>query len=92
MLNLLNLAVNGKVLLEINGGVYGLPQAGFAQETLVARLAEHGYHMTSTSYLFRHETQNIQFTLIVDDFSVKFTDDAGLHHLMTALQSTYEFM
>ena len=39
--NVQELAVNGKVLLEIMGGVYGLPQAGrLAQESLVARLAE----------------------------------------------------
>lgn len=67
----MDLAADGKVLLEIPGGVYEFPQAGcLAQETLIAHLAEHGYHMTSSpeAACFRHDTRNIQFTLIVDDF------------------------
>ena len=33
------------VYLEVNKGMYGLPQAGLlAQELLQERLAQHGYH------------------------------------------------
>ena len=46
--------------------------------------------MTSTSCQFRHETRDIQFTLIVDDFGVKYSDEADVRHLMAALESVYE--
>ena len=43
------------ILFEVNKGMYGLPQAGLlAQQRLIAHLADHGYHETSTSCLFRH--------------------------------------
>ena len=65
--NVAALAVNDKVLVEITGGMYGLPQAGLlAQRDLVKHLAAHGYHETQTSCLFRHKTRDIAFTLIVD--------------------------
>jgi hypothetical protein len=40
-----NLVVDGRVLAEIQKGMYGLPQAGrLAYDKLVLHLAKHGYH------------------------------------------------
>ena len=86
-----DLAVGNKVLVQIDGGIYGLPQSGLlAQQDLVALLATHGYRMTSTPCLFRHDTRDIQFTLIVDDFGVKFTNKEDAQHLADILGTKYE--
>jgi hypothetical protein len=70
--------------------MYGLPQAGLlSQLQLVSLLYEHGYHQTSTPMLFRHETRDITFVLVVDDFGVKYVLDADLNHLVTTLSRLY---
>ena len=82
---------DNKVLVEINGGMYGLPQAGkLAQDKLVTHLASHGYHMCpNTTCLFKHESRPIEFTLIVDDFAVMYTDIRDANHLIAALSNAY---
>jgi hypothetical protein len=45
--NLLPLVSDGHVYIEVQKGMYGLPQAGILANQLVARcLAIHGYHQT----------------------------------------------
>jgi hypothetical protein len=47
--NLEDLAIDGKVYIEIQKGMYGLPQAGIlANELLQQRLAQDGYRPTQT--------------------------------------------
>jgi hypothetical protein len=72
--NLLPLVSDGHVHIEVQKGMYGLPQAGIlANKLLARRLAIHGYHQTKfTPGLWRHITRPIQFTLVVDDFGVKY--------------------
>jgi hypothetical protein len=84
-------AKNGVVLMEIMKGIYGLPQAGkLAQDRLVAHLAAHGYHQAKhTPCQFTHETRNIAFTLVVDDFGIKYTEEADAKHLLAALRELY---
>ena len=51
----------------------GLPQSGFySQQRLIAHLATGGYYQTFTPMLLRHETRDIDFTLVVGDFGVKY--------------------
>eukprot|EP01035_Chromulina_nebulosa_P069336 gene69336-biopygen23604 len=70
--------------------MYGLPHAGkIAQDNLIARLATHGYLQTGTTCLFRHITNGVAFTLVVDDFGVKFQDPAGADDLIRCLQLYY---
>ncbi len=80
------------VYVEITKGIYGLPQAGLlAQQQLIKLLAEHGYHQTpNTPCLFRHATRDVTFTLVVDDFLIKYQLDEDLEHLFSVLRSTYE--
>lgn len=65
---------NGSVLVEIQRGMYGLPQAGrLAWEKLVKVLAPYGYKPANcTAGLWRHESWPTRFALVVDDFGIKY--------------------
>jgi hypothetical protein len=56
--NLLSLVSDGHVYVEVQTGMYGLPQAGILSNQLLdRRLAIHGYHQTKfTPGLWRHVT------------------------------------
>ena len=79
--NLLEHAKDGYVYLEIRRAIYGLPQAGrMANEQLKRFLAPHGYYeVTHTPGLWKHKTRPIQFTLVVDDFGVKYVGKEHVH-------------
>ena len=54
-------------------------------------LKKHGYHESAfTKGLFTHESRDISFILVVDDFGVKYTRQADLDHLLHALEEKYE--
>ena len=77
-------AHNGYVYLEIRRAIYGLPQAGIlANKLLRKRLAPEGYYeVAHTPGLWRHVTRPIQFTLVVDDFGVKYVGKQNADHLI----------
>ena len=78
------------LVLQVAKGMYGLPQAGLlAQQRLVSHLQLHGYHETSTSCLFRHDSNGTNFTLVVDDFGIKYSSLEGANHLIHTLQLLY---
>ena len=58
--------------MEILGWVYGLQQSGIlANKLLEKRLAKQGYHeLPHTPGLFLHETRQVWFMLVVDDFNL----------------------
>ena len=89
---LAGLVHNGYVMVEINKGMYGLPQAGIlANDQLQAHLLSHGYKQAPhTPGLFTHETRPITFSLIVDDFGVKYVGEEHAEHLIASLQSLYK--
>ena len=89
--NMTMYAVNGAVVVEVHKGIYGLPQAGIlAQDRLVKHLATHGYHQAAnTPCLFKHASNSVSFTLVVDDFGIKYTHDEDADHLMKALREMY---
>ena len=70
---------DGFVYCEISKGMgmYGLPQAGIiAQELLAKRLKEHGYSQSKTTpSLWKHELRPITFSLVVDNFGVKYVGE-----------------
>jgi hypothetical protein len=80
---LTHLAVNGWVYLEIRKGMYGLKQAGLlANQLLQKRLKLFGYHPERhTPGLSLHSTKPTAFSLVVDDFAVKYVTEADAHHL-----------
>ena len=83
---------NGYVYMEISRGMYGLPQAGvLANKLLKERLIQHGYYeVTHTPGLFRHKTRPIWFTLVVDDFGIKYIGREHAEHLLGILREFYE--
>ena len=85
--NLEDKAINGFVYVEISRGMYGLPQSGLlANELLEARLGKHGYRQsTLVPGLWKHDWRPIQFTLVVDDFGVKYVGQEHAIHLEQAI-------
>jgi hypothetical protein len=89
--NLHELTHNDWVYIEVRGGMYDLPHSGkLANDLLKERLAKHGYAPTPTTPgLWKHKTRPITFTLIVDDFGVKYVGKQHAEHLKNALEETY---
>eukprot|EP00804_Cyclotella_cryptica_P009897 CCRYP_014166-RA/>CCRYP_014166-RA protein AED:0.44 eAED:0.44 QI:0/-1/0/1/-1/1/1/0/170 len=73
-------------------GIYGLPQSGIlAQKLLAERLAKKGYYQCEcTPGLWRHKWRPIMFTLIVDDFGVKYIGEHHAHHLRDTIKEFYD--
>ena len=89
--NLLPLVHNGFVMVEVRKGMYGLPQAGIlANKQLRTHLATQGYHhVPIIPGLFTHRTHDISFTLVVDNFGVKYTSRADFNHLVATIKQKY---
>jgi hypothetical protein len=90
--NLNALAVDGWFYIEIRKGMYGLKQAGlFANQLLQTRLAPFRYYPTRhTPGLWLHKSRPTSFTLVVDDFAVKYVGKQHAERLRNALLRTYE--
>lgn len=86
------LAVHGKVLVEIVKGIYGLPQAGkLAKDQLTALLRARGFsECEHTPCLFKHSSRPIVFSLVVDDFGIKYTNRDDVSYLIDSLTPAYE--
>jgi hypothetical protein len=82
----------GNVFCEVHCRMYGLPQAGIiAQELLTKCLHKAGYHQSKIPPgYWRHGWRPISFTLVVDDFGVKYTNKDNMEHLMNILKQDYE--
>jgi hypothetical protein len=89
--DLLPLVHNDWIYIQINKGMYGLPQAGkIANERLRIHLAKYGYTPTNlTPGLWRHRSRPISFSLAVDDFGVKYVGQKHTQHLISALEDLY---
>ena len=74
---------NDSILFEVSKCMYGLPQAGLLSHNhLIGHLALHGYVQDrDVPCLFTHVSQDLQFTLVVDDFGVKYSNVADVHEL-----------
>jgi hypothetical protein len=84
---LFNKVLNGHVYIEIHKGVYGLLQAGIlANKLLKNHLSKHRYYeQPHTSGLWRHESCQIWFNLVVEYFGIKYIGKDNLQHLYDAL-------
>ncbi len=83
---------NEFVYVEVQKGMYGLPQAGIlAQELLEERLVKHGYMQSKiVPGYWKHKSLPIDFTLVVDDFGVKYVGKETASHLIRALKQDYD--
>lgn len=82
------LATNENVYCKIQKGMYGLLQSGIiAQELLEERLARYWYfQLKIIPGFWTHKTRPICSTLVVDNFTIKFTNQADATHLIEALK------
>jgi hypothetical protein len=71
--------------------MYGLLQAGIlANELLQRNLAKDGYRPTQhTQGIWTHDTRPILFSLVVDDFGVKYVGREHAEHLMACIKKKY---
>jgi hypothetical protein len=71
--------------------VWGLPQAGIlANKCLQQKLAPFGYfESTNTLGLWYHKTRPITFTLVVDNFGVKYVNKDDVDHLIASIIKDY---
>ena len=67
--------------------MYGLLESGFlSNEFLEKRLNKHGYHQSNlVPGLRKHITRTIQFTLVEDNFGVKYEGEEQAIHLKKTL-------
>ena len=84
--------VNGYVIVEIQKGMYGLPQAGrIAYDYLCKHLGPHEYHPCPiTPGLWKSDTNDIMYSLVVDDFGIKYTNRDDVLHLVDILKEKYD--
>ncbi len=82
---------NGNVFCKVQRGMYGLPQAGIiAQHLLTKQLNKAGYQQSKiTQGYWRHDWHPISFTLVVNNFGVKYIDKNNVEHLMSILKQDY---
>ena len=80
------------VYVEIRKSMPGLKQSGkIANDRLRAHLAKYGYApVPRTPALWKHESRKILFSLVVDDFGVKYERTEDAKHLMNALTDKYK--
>jgi hypothetical protein len=85
-------AADGYVYIEIQRGMYGLPQAGLlANRLLQKKLAKYGYYQCRhTPGLWEHVSRPTHFGLVVDDFGVKYVGKEHADHLVAALTKEYD--
>ena len=83
---------NGYIFARVTNGMYVLSQAGrIANDTLVQHMAPYGYHTSkNTPGLWTHDSRPIKFTLVVDDFGVKYSVKEHALHLKSALEEKYK--
>jgi hypothetical protein len=69
--------------------VWGLPQAGILANKLLRKwLTPHEYYeCINTPGLWQHEWRPITFTLVVDDFRVKYVGKEHADHLVVSLKN-----
>jgi hypothetical protein len=75
---------NGHIYMDMRRTVWGLPQAGIlANKLLQKRLAPHRYYeCKQIPGLWKHTTHPISFTLMVDNFGVKYERQEDIDHLI----------
>ncbi len=79
------------IMFEIACGMYGLVEAGrLAQDRLIAHLDSHCYYVAAnTPCLSKHRSRSTIFSLVVDDFGIKFGSQADADHLLSTLRLLY---
>jgi hypothetical protein len=82
---------DGRIYIKIQKEMYGLKQAGIlANQRLQRHLETHGYFPTPrTPGLWKHATCDVHFSLVADNFGVRYVGKENAHHLVDAPASLY---
>jgi hypothetical protein len=82
----------GYIYCKIQKRMYGLPQAGIiAQQLLEEHLQKDGYCQSKTTPgLWQHGIRPISFSLVVDDFGVKYVGEENTQHLLDTVRKYYK--
>ena len=82
---------NGWVYIDIRKVIPGLQQVcRISNDILTSHLANFGYSPTRlTPGLWKHESRLITFSLVVDDFGVKYVGKKHSNHLLASLHQLY---
>ena len=82
---------DGYCYAEIRQAMYGLRESGYIANIELKRiLVLEGYIPSKfTPGLFTHKTRDIAFSLVVDDFEVKYTKREDAEHLLKTKQDRY---
>jgi hypothetical protein len=84
------LSANRWVYVNIQKGMYGLPQADLVNKLLKKCLAVRGYYQCHhTPGLWGYIWHDITFCLIVDNFGIKTNSMANMKYLVSSLQEHY---
>jgi hypothetical protein len=72
--------------------MHGLPQAGIiAQQLLEESLSKHGYCQSKTTPgLWKHDTCLISFSLVMDNFGIKYVGEEHAQHLLDTVRQYYK--
>ena len=72
--------------------MYGLVQAGvIAHESLKEHIKPYGYAPEKINRgIWTHQYRYIKFTLVVDDFGIRYRNKKFAYHLISAPQARYE--
>ena len=85
---------NGRLYVygKIHKGMYGLPQAGLlAKELLETCLKKHDYWQSMISPGFwQHDKRPIQFTIVFDNFKVKYVGKENANHMISIINNHFE--
>ena len=81
----------GSIQIQANRGMYGLPQARLlTNELLEKRLNKRGYQQSKlVPWFWTHDWRPVQFTLVVDDFGVKYVREEHGIHLKNTIEENY---
>ena len=82
---------DGYVYVEITGAMYRLSQSGcIANVDFQKHLTKYDYYPTKrTPGLWKHRTRPVSFTLVVDDFGIKYINKDDINHLFQAIKEKY---
>ena len=80
-----------KFYVEVTGALYGMKQAGYiANKDLVNYLESNDYMQAkNTPCLFKHTTDDIEFSLITDDFLVRYGNKQSADKLLKIMSEKY---
>ena len=80
------------IYVRIDKGMYGMVQYGIiTHNTLKEVLNPYGYAPEKiTQGLWTHTERDINFTLVVDNYGIKYTHKKDVDHLISSLQAKYE--